>query len=182
MILFLLHLLYFLHVLWKITLSLSLMHFPSPSTICWFEHLQAVYMNFRSFAHCYRSVKCSTSILMRSDSCPTLNTGRPVLSSPLVGCYTQYLQLVVSHTYQTGLIGEICRGILGQWTWSNPKRNNFSMFPPDIMLLQLLLLAPVFQIDNCCSYWLKLIVAFRNGSVRGSFLVLSFLVYEEKAH
>ena len=133
------------------------MHSPYPSTFCRFKHLQVVYTNFRSFAHCYHTVKCSTSILMNGDSCPTLNTGWPVLSSPSVGCYTWYLQLVVSHNYQTGL-GEFCSGIIGQWTQ------------------QLLLLAPVLRIDNYCGYWVKLIVAFRNGSAMGSFLVLSFLV------
>ena len=95
-------------------LSLSLMNSPSPSTICWFEHLQAVYMSFRSFTYCYCTVKCSSSILMNGDSCPTLNTCWPVLSSPFVGCYTQYLQPVVSHTYQTGLVGEFLQW--NNWT------------------------------------------------------------------
>ena len=59
---------------------------------CRFEHLQAVYTNFRSFSHCYFTVKCSALILMSSDSCPTLNTSWPVLNFTLVGCYTrQYI-------------------------------------------------------------------------------------------
>ena len=96
-------------------LSLTLMHSPYPPAICQFKHLQAVYTNFRSFgAPCYCTVNCSTSILMSSDSYPALNTGRPVLSSPLavVGCDTrQYLQLVASHAYQSGAYRRIL-----QWT------------------------------------------------------------------
>jgi len=67
------------------------------------------------------------------------------------------------NAYQIG--AHILQWRIGQWTWSKPNRKELINASAKNHACTAIVASTSF---NSCSHWLKLIVAFRNGSVMGS--------------
>ena len=79
------------------------------------------------------------------------------------------------NAYLIGAYWRILQWRIGQWTWSKPNRKELINASAKNHACTAIVASTSF---NSCSHWLKLIVAFRNGSVMGSscsFLVLLWL-------